>query len=216
MSSIVLKGSIRIPEIPNLESFRNWARSDEFPDHGWYSHLKGELWVDDSMERAIHNWIKVQITIVLGMLVKQARVGRFFGDGMLLTNLAAELSTEPDAMFVSFTTFKSGSAQLEEGTDSLEVVGSPDMTLEVVSPTSVQKDTEVLRELYWRAGVREYWLVDSRADEPSLEILRHSARGFVATRKQAGWVKSVVFGKSFRLHQGVDVLGDPEFTLQVR
>jgi hypothetical protein len=27
-----------------------------------------------------------------------------------------------------------------------------------VSPSSVQKDTVVLRELYWKAGIPEYWL----------------------------------------------------------
>ena len=217
MSSIVLEESIRIPFwVSDHESFRRWARSDEFPDHGWYSYLDGELWVDTSMEKAIHNWIKGRIGAVLDSLAQQANSGRFFFDRMLLTHLGAALSTEPDGMFVRFDSFKSGIARLVGGKDSLELIGSPDMTLEVISRHSVRKDTEVLRELYWRAGVREYWLVDSRAERPALEILRYAARGFVTTRKQAGWVKSTVFGKSFRLEQGVDPLGQPEFTLRIR
>ena len=36
------------------------------------------------------------------------------------------------------------------------------------------------------------------------------------TRKQQGWVKSAVFGKSFRLTQGTDSFGDPQYTLEAR
>jgi Uma2 family endonuclease len=36
------------------------------------------------------------------------------------------------------------------------------MVLEVVSASSVEPDTQTLRELYWAAGIKEYWLVDAR------------------------------------------------------
>ncbi len=217
MSPIVLEESIRIPcWVSDHASFRRWACSDEFPEHGKFSYLNDEIWVDVSMEKVVHNWIKLQISAVLTKLVGHDKSGRFFVDGMMLVNLSAAVSTEPDGMFVSFERFKSGLVLLEEGMDSLEVIGSPDMTLEVISRHSVRKDTVVLRENYWRAGVREYWLVDSRAERPTLEILRSTARGFVSTRKQAGWVKSLVFGKSFQLLQTADPMGQPEFTLQVR
>jgi Uma2 family endonuclease len=96
------------------------------------------------------------------------------------------------------------------------VEGSPDMVLEVVSPGSVKKDTDILKRGYWEAGVREYWLVDARSDPLSFEILRHSAKGYVATRKRDGWLKSAVFGKSFRLSNRTTALGHPEYTLEVR
>jgi hypothetical protein len=48
MVAIVLQDSIRIPRITNLESFRRWARTDQYPEHGWYSYLQGELWADQS------------------------------------------------------------------------------------------------------------------------------------------------------------------------
>ena len=38
--------------------------------------------------------------------------------------------------------------------------------------TSVPKDTVLLRELYWKAGVTEYWLVDVRDGNLSFEILQ--------------------------------------------
>ena len=124
------------------------------------SHLNGQLWVDLSMETAAHNKLKSKFVAVLVPLVEEARTGEYFGDRMLLTILQAGLSTEPDGMFVSFAAQKQARAQLKQGDRSLEVTGSPEMVLEVVSQTSVQKDTVVLRELYWRAGIQEYWLVD--------------------------------------------------------
>jgi Uma2 family endonuclease len=217
MSSIVLGETVRIPAgISGLESYRDWARSPEFPEFGSYSYLSGELWAYPSRERAAHNLLKGQFVAVLTLLVQQLRLGEFFGDGMLLTNVAAELSTIPDGMFVSFPSLRSGRVRLDDELQSLEVEGSPDMTLEVVSDTSVKKDTEVLRELYWQARVREYWLVDPLGDEVSFEILRHTPRGYATTRKQAGWQKSLVFGKSFRLVQSKNVLAMRKFQLEVR
>jgi Uma2 family endonuclease len=73
-----------------------------------------------------------------------------------------------------------------------------------------------LRQAYWEAGVREYWLVDARKEPVEFDILRHTARGYSATRKQQGWVKSAVFGKAFRLAVRTTPLGHPDYTLEVR
>jgi Uma2 family endonuclease len=209
--------AVRIPGwVRDLASFRRWAKSDDFPDRGWYAHLNGELWVDPSMERLAHNQVKSKFTVVLTPLVEESGIGRFLGDRMLLTNIEAGLSTEPDGMFLSYEGLREGRVRLAEGEDSLEVEGSPDVVVEVVSPTSRQKDTVVLRELYWRSGVREYWLADPRRQELVFDILRHGPKGYAAIRKQGGWIKSSVFGKSFRLTRGTDPLGLATYDLAVR
>jgi hypothetical protein len=81
---------------------------------------------------------------------------------------------------------------------------------------AVQKDCEVLRQAYWEAGIREYWLVDARNQAVAFEILRYSARGYVSTTKSQGWLKSTVFHKSFRLVHKTNSLGYPEYTLKIR
>ena len=54
MSAIVIAEKVRIHAwVVDLESFRRWARSDEFPRRGWFSYLHGELWVDLSMEQVL-------------------------------------------------------------------------------------------------------------------------------------------------------------------
>src|SRR5262249_48991899 len=150
-----------------------------------------------SMEELKHNLIKGEYGARLTILTKKAQSGCYVCDNMLLTNATAGLSTEPDGSFFSFDALRDGRGLLTEGVKSLEIEGSPDMALEVVSPTSVDKDTNILMGLYWRAGVREYWLVDPRGPELSFNIFLHGPEGYVPVPKRNGWVKSEVFGKSF-------------------
>lgn len=209
--------AVRIPEwVRDLDSFRKWARSDDFPIRGWYGHLNGELWADPSMERLAHNKLKTEFAAVLSSIIRQSRLGQFLGDRMLLTHVEAQLSTEPDGMLVSRQSIQSGRVRLDQGEDSTEIEGAPDMVLEVISPSSRQKDRIVLRDLYWRAGVIEYWLAEAGRDELTFEILKRGPRGFVAVRKHEGWLKSVLFGKCFRLTRELDALGQCDYTLQVR
>ncbi len=219
MSAVVLEERAVIPDgIRNHASYRRWARSPEFPQTGRFAYLAGKIWVDMSPEELMtHNLVKGEYASVLTRLLKTIRRGKYFHDRTLITNVAAGLSTEPNGTFVSFKTFKSRRVKLVRGVEGwIEMAGSPDMTLEVVSVSSVKKDTVTLRELYWKAGVREYWLVNALKAELQFDILRHTRSGYVAPRKRADWVESKVFGKSFKLTSKPDELGYPEYTLLVR
>jgi Uma2 family endonuclease len=44
------------------------------------------------------------------------------------------------------------------------------LVVEVISPTSVLRDTETKRALYARAGVPAYWIVRPIADEPTISL----------------------------------------------
>ena len=203
----------------DLETFRRWALSDESPDQAPVFYLAGEVWIDMSKEQFFsHNQIKQEFSRVLGNLSKKRRIGRYLPDGMLLSNAEADLSGNPDGIFVSNASFRSEKVRLIEGAESgfVEMEGSPDMVLEVVSDSSEIKDSELLRDLYWKAGIREYWLVDARGDQLQFDIFRRTSRGYSVTTKTAGWMKSAVFNQSVRLTRRTDELGHPEFTLRVR
>ena len=221
MSTVCLDTEILTipPSGCGLEEFRRWALSDESPDHAPVFYLAGEVWIDMSKEQLFtHTWLKQRFYQVLGLVSDRKRTGKFFPDGLLLTNEDADLSGNPDGTFVSNASFRSGRVRLIEGAEAgfVEMEGSPDMVLEVVSDSSVEKDTELLKDLYWKAGIREYWLVDARTDQLQFEIFRRTSRGYSATSKTRGWMKSNVFGQSFRLTRRADELGHPEFTLRVR
>jgi Uma2 family endonuclease len=211
---------VRIPPwVVDLDSFRRWARSDDYPEHGGFSFFNGELWVDLGMEQLFsHNRVKTRYNSVLDTLTASEDLGYYFSDNVLLSHPDAGLSTEPDGTFISYSSLSNGRVRLMKGADEgyVELMGSPDMVLEVVSSTSVRKDTEMLRDLYWRAGISEYWLVDARQSPLRFDILRSTARRYVATRRQGGWLKSAVFGRSFQLTQQTDRLGHPQYHLAMQ
>ena len=214
---ILIDEIIRIPHwVRNLDSFRRWAFSDVFPEHGRIAFLAGKVWVDMSMETLFHSQIKTVITIVVGSIVLNESLGFFCADKMRMANRASGLSNEPDAMFVSNVSLEKGLAVLKNGDQSIEVTGSVDMALEVISKSSVGKDTIDARKAYAKAGIAEYWLVDSTVEIPELAIYRLTGGKYVAARKRDGWVKSNVFGRSFRLTCRKDAEGVSHFNLETK
>ncbi len=217
--SIVIGGNVRIPPgITSFEAFRSWTRSKHFPNQGDIDWLGGLLWVDLAMEQLYtHGVVKLEISAVLTGLAKQEKTGVVFPDGVRLNNPEAELSVEPDALFISFESLDKGIVREVPGSEGgfIELLGSPDMVLEVVSDSSIDKDTDELMDLYFLAGVKEYWLVDVRGQAVEFDIYKRGPKGFVATRRQRGKLRSIVFGKEFQLTRDVDRRGNPLFTLAV-
>jgi Uma2 family endonuclease len=217
---ITIGASIHIPGwVVDLESFRRWARSDDFPERGRFAFLNGVLWMDLDMEQIFsHVDVKTEYASVLRPLAKSISLGVCLTDGVLLSNPAVGLSTEPDGLCFSFATLSCGKVRLVKGAERgyVELEGSPDMVLEVISDGSVKKDTETLRDLYWRAGVLEFWLVDARGEIPIFDILVHTPDGFAATKSQDGWLFSKLFGRHFQLTVEKTALGLPSFSLAAR
>ena len=218
MSTVVVADQVRIPSwVNDLESFRRWSRSDQYPERGRVSFLDGEIWVDTHMEQLFtHNRVKTCFTVALGGIAESEEMGYYFSERAALSNETADLSTEPDGTFRSFAALAAKRVVLVEGVEEghVEIEGTPDMVLEVVSTRSVRKDTKVLRRLYWKAGIPEYWLVDARKDPPQFDILRRTERGYATTRRKEGWLRSKVFGRSFLLEAKPDRLGNPQFFLR--
>ena len=75
---------------------------------------------------------------------------------------------QPDLLFVS----REREHLLSDGE---KVRGAPDLAVEILSPSSADKDQGVKRDLYGRHGVTEYWLVDPIAETVSI----HRQRGGV-------------------------------------
>jgi len=211
---------LHIPaSVADIASFRRWADTEEFPERGNIWWLCGEVWADMSKEQIFtHVALKGAIFGVLFWLVRTSKPGLILPDGAFLTNLPADIAGKPDAMFLSVETIDSDRVRFVEGARSgyVEVEGAPDMVLEVVSDSSVNKDTDVLIDAYWQAGIPEYWLVDARGADPRFDIFRHGPKGYRRSAKKHGWVASAAFGRSFRLSSRTDKAGRPDYTLEVR
>jgi Uma2 family endonuclease len=217
---VVVNGEVHIPAgIVDLESFRRWTHTDDFPTRGRIDYIDGVLWVDVTMEQIYtHVRIKGEFGVVVGGLVRSADMGLFLPDGARLVIPAVGLSTEPDASFVSYGRLDSGQVREVPGRQHgvVELEGTPDMVLEIVSDSSVEKDTQRLPEQYRQAGLPEFWRVDVRGEVVRFEIL-HLIEGVHQLMAEAdGWWRSAVFARSFRLTQQADRRGQPRFVLDVR
>jgi Uma2 family endonuclease len=171
---------------------------------------------DLSMEEFLtHNQVRAAFGFAIMSVVQLLALGRFVPHHILLRNAEANLSTEPDGLFFAWDTMRSGRLKLVEkpGQGFMELEGTPDLVLEVVSKTSVHNDTVLLRDLYARAGISEYWLVDVGEGRRSFEILQLTPEGYVAGPAVDGWNPSRVLGKRFKLAERTDPLGHPQYVV---
>jgi Uma2 family endonuclease len=205
--------------VNSLEAFRQWTDGADFPDQYQVWWLCGEVWIDMSKEQIFtHVLVKTKITATLSLLTDEQQSGIYLTDGVLLSNFAADISGNPDGLFITADTLASDRVRLIEGKDGgyVELQGSPDMVLGIISTGSEQKDNVTLKQAYFEAGIREYWLVDVRDEPIVFDIFRATTKGYVRTKKQQGWVKSSVFGKSFRLEVAAGLQGHPSYRLDVK
>jgi Uma2 family endonuclease len=202
------------------DGFRAWATSDAFPERLRASYINHEIVIDMSPEELeTHNKVKTKVVSRLDALNERLDLGELFSDRTLLSNLAAGLSTEPDGTFATWSSFESGRVRLVTRNDRpgqyVELIGTPDWVLEVVSRSSVQKDTVLLRDLYHGAGILEYWLIDAQYEEIEFQILRRRRDRYVAVGSRGGWRRSAVFGRAFRLDRRKNRLGRWTYSLEI-
>jgi Uma2 family endonuclease len=204
-----------------LAGFRAWVRSEDFPQRGRISFLAREIHIDMSPEEIeTHNKVKGEIGFALIGLNKKRQLGEFYSDRTLLSNDEANISTEPDAVFATWETLEAGRLRLvpreNAAGEYVELEGTPDWVLEIVSKFSVNKDTRELREGYYRAGIPEYWLIDARGESIDFQVLVRGSNGYVATVGRGGWQPSPLFGRRFRLTRRRGRMGHWEYTLESR
>lgn len=70
----------------------------------------------------------------------------------------------------------------------LNIQGSPDLVVEILSPGTRQRDLEAKRKIYSKFGVSEYWIVDPEAE--TIEVLVWS---------EIGYITSGIYNKSGRI-----------------
>lgn len=221
-SSPRIDGAIQIPASARTHAgFREWIAADALPDHCRTAYIDGEIYLDMSKEDIeTHVAVKGEISRVVLTLSRKLRQGKFYADGVLVSNEAAQVSNNPDACFLSFASLRSGKVRLvpKEGQPGrfTEIEGTPDWLLEVISDNSVHKETERLRNAYHRAGIPEYWLIDARGEAIDFQLLLWRKAGYVAAKSKAGWLRSKVFDRSFKLTRRPDALGLWQYTLHVR
>ena len=141
------------------------------PDDRRYELLDGDL-IMAPAPNLKHQEVLFRLIQELGRYILDHHLGKLFCapcDVFLSdTNVV-----QPDLLFVS----RERTHLLSDGE---KVRGAPDLVVEILSPSTADKDRGVKRELYGRYGVAEYWLVDPMAE--TVSILRQRAGGLAVTR----------------------------------
>lgn len=106
------------------------------------------------------------LLVVMRLYVRKRKLGKVYGS-RVACRLDDKNAPEPDIFFVSNQRLH----QVNRG----GVEGSPDLALEIVSPSSVERDYEKKRKQYQHFGISEYWIIDEW--EQKVLLLRLDSRG---------------------------------------
>jgi Uma2 family endonuclease len=197
--------------IKSLVEFRRWALSDKFPENGRIDWIRGNIEVDMAPEEFFaHGVAKVAVSSTLHLRAMRMRLGYVVSDSSRVTCPAADLSAEPDVVFVSREAIATGRVQLipkagTEGERYVEIEGPPELVVEIISDSSVKKDTDRLPASYFDAGVDEYWLIDARGDELSFQVFTRGPDAFeTGMADESGFRFSNVFQVRYRMDRQKD------------
>jgi Uma2 family endonuclease len=222
-TSVIFEEQVEIPFVDCLAGFRAWALSDSFPERGRIDYIASRIEVDMSPEDIFcHGTLKTEIIRGLTEIVKVTEAGYLLSDSTRVSCPEADLSVEPDVVFLSEESLETGRVRLvpkasAEADRYVEVEGAPDLIVEIVSDSSATKDTRRLPAAYARAGVREFWLADARGDRLVFEIHRLTPRGYQpAECDSAGFQHSAVFHTAFHLARHRNPHGRWTFDLQAK
>lgn len=207
----------------DLEGFRVWARSDDFPETGRIDYLAGDIEVDMSPEDLYtHGAVKVEIAAKLHALITERDLGIVFVDRARISSPPADLSVEPDILVLLWNTLQEGRVREipsagERPDRFIELEGAADLVVEIVSDGSVGKDLRRLPPLYGAAGVPERWVVDARGGELRFEVHVLESGAYLELPKDSeGWMVSPLLGRRVRLDRRRNHIGRWVFRFEHR
>jgi Uma2 family endonuclease len=205
----------------NLSAFRQWATSDDFPQSGRIDYIAGHIEVSEMAGEDLltHGSVKMEIARGIANEVHRQSLGFAFVDRARVSVPNANVSAEPDVVVLSFDAIESGRSLLipkanQEAGRFVEIEGPPDLIVEVVSDSTVRKDTIRLPRAYFNAGVAEYWLADGRKEQLTFVIYQRGETDFEpVVADDDGFQVSAILGRAFRLDRSRNRLGSWQYEL---
>lgn len=149
-----------LPRRMTYEEFR------QLPGDERYELLEGELLVTPAPSRR-HQSISMALSGLLWAFTSEHGLGKVLCAPLDLI-LSDSNILQPDILYLA----RDNQSSREQG-DGL--FGTPDLVVEILSPSSLKRDTVEKRLLYSAHGVLEYWIVDP--DTETIEILTQQGTG---------------------------------------
>ena len=172
---------------------KRWTYEDYYKlnDDQRYEIIDGELLLMAPGPDTWHQGWVGELYTILRSHVKSAKLGKVLLSPVDVV-LDPENTVQPDLVFVS------------EGHLSIiqkrAIFGSPDLVVELISPSSIRKDRYVKQALYARFGIKEYWLGDPATKSLQILALKDGSYHLHACAEGKGTLTSLVLpGLTFDL-----------------
>jgi len=132
------------------------------PEDKRYEIIEGELIMVPS-PGFNHQIVSGNLEFLLRQFVREKKLGIVL-DAPMDVILSQENVVQPDILFIC--------KQRINTITEKNIQGAPDLVIEIMSPTTREKDSILKRKLYAKFGVRELWLVDLEKREIKVFTLK--------------------------------------------
>ena len=135
---------------------KTWEDVLRMPDDGnRYEFIGGRLYVT-AAPVIRHQRISRRLQAALMRILQDGGRGEVFYAPCLVEFLGTGDRVQPDLLFVA--------QERREIIGEKQLLGAPDLVVEILSPSTAHRDRGIKLDLYARCGVREYWIVDPVED----------------------------------------------------
>jgi Uma2 family endonuclease len=153
------------------------------PDSGKFQLIEGEL-ISMTSPNTKHQRIIRLITKFLESYLDKNSIGEIFLSPMDVV-LGEHNTYQPDLLFI----LESNKKIIEE----TKINGTPDMVVEVLSPSNAYYDLVIKKKIYESSGVKEYWIVDPIQDTLDLYVLQNNKFQHKVQIEKKGIIPSEIF-----------------------
>src|SRR3972149_8068185 len=162
------------------------------PDEKRYELIEGDLYMVPAPD-FYHQIISRNIEFLLWGFIKKRNLGTVV-HALVDVVLTTEDVIQPDILYIS--------NERRGIITGRNVSGAPDLVIEILSPSTQERDKIVKRDLYATHGVKEYWIVDPLTK--SVEVMSLSSDGFKLYgifSKEDTLTSPLIDGLSIPLHE---------------
>ena len=135
---------------------RTWEDVEHMPDDGnRYEWIGGRLYMTPAPITR-HQRISKRLQYTLMRILEHSGHGEMFYAPCLVQFPGTDDRVQPDLLFISNR--RRGIIREKQ------MLGAPDLVVEILSPSTAHRDRGIKLDLYARSGVRQYWIVDPDLD----------------------------------------------------
>ncbi len=133
-----------------------WEDVLRMPDDGnRYEFIGGRLYMTPAPVTRHHRVLR-RLWLALCRILMDSGHGEVFSAPLLVEFPGTGDRVQPDLLFVS--------SEKQAIIGEKQVLGAPDLVVEILSPTTAHRDRGIKLDLYARHWVRQYWIVDPGED----------------------------------------------------